>query len=75
LPDEKILDFPYVLLATSNDDINSISIKMNAASSKVWLSFAKPVEIVHDMESLKKIKIMRRMDELPQPVQAILKNN
>ena len=71
---DEIIELPYILLATPNEQTNSISIKLNQSSEKVFLSFTKPVEIIQDMDCIKRIKIMRKMEDLPSNAIKLIKS-
>ena len=73
--DSEHVRFPYLLLATPDNSKNSMSIKLNSNSTKVWSSFAQPVNIVGDIDTLRKFRLSRDFDLLPEPVRKLAKFN
>ena len=68
IKDSECVEFPYILLATPDNPKNSMSIKLNSNNSKIWSSFAQPVNIVGDIDTLRKFRLTRDFSLLPEQV-------
>jgi hypothetical protein len=69
------IPFPYLIVASSDDAQNSLSIRLKPDNTKIWLSFAKPFKVIGDIDSVLHLKFSRSPGILPSRVEELLINN
>jgi hypothetical protein len=66
------IKLPYLVIASSDDPGNQLSIRLNENNSKVWLSFIKPFKIVGDIDTVLQFRTKKCDKVVPVRVEELI---